>query len=152
MAIKTLVKSYKVGLLLEALRETTPDIITSALISQDGILLASEPEKMENRNLFSLMIASLLSLGQGVSEGMELGKVEQVMIKGKEGYIIAVSVQSKGILCCLVEKQVKLGGVLISMKRTAEQLSEYIHPIHYGTAMLNPQILNDMENEDSKPQ
>ena len=145
MAIKTLVKSYKVGLLLEALRETTPDIITSALISQDGILLASEPEKMENRNLFSLMIASLLSLGQGVSEGMDLGKVEQVMIKGKEGYVIAVSVEGKGILSCLVEKQVKLGGVLLNMKRTAEQLAEFIYPMHYGTAMLNPQILEDME-------
>ena len=106
---------------------------------------------MENRNLFSLMIASLLSLGQGVSEGMDLGKVEQVMIKGREGYVIAVSVQGKGILSCLVERQVKLGGVLLNMKRTSEELGEFIFPIHYGTAMLNPQILENFEQQSSNP-
>ncbi len=147
MAIKTFVKSREVSLLLVSLRESTPEIIMSALISLDGILLASEPEEMENRNLFSLMVASLLSLGQGVSEGMSLGKVDQVLIRGKEGYIIAVSIQGKGILCCLAEKQVKLGGILIHMKHTGDQLAEYVHPIHYGTAMLNPEILEEIEQQ-----
>jgi len=147
MAIKTLVKTREVNRILNTLRENAPEIITSALISQDGILLASEPDELENRSLFSLMIASLLSLGKGVSEGLSIGSVEQVMIRGKEGFILALSIQEKGILSCLVASGGRLGGVLIQMRRAANQLSEYIYPIRYGTALLNPDILDDFQKQ-----
>lgn len=147
MPIRLLVKTKEVQELLSGLQQQSPEIDSAALISQDGILLASTLQDEAEKERFSLMLASFLSLGAHMSANLKIGKLQQALIKVEQGSIILLSVKDKGVLSCLVSGKTNLGWTLLQMKRTAEKLAPYVHPIAYGTALLNPEVLLEYERK-----
>jgi len=71
--------------ILRALQSGTPDIEASALISEDGLIIASAlPQHVEEMRVAG-MSSTLLSLGTRAATELERGDVEQVMIRGQHG-------------------------------------------------------------------
>jgi predicted regulator of Ras-like GTPase activity (Roadblock/LC7/MglB family) len=108
---------------MQALQQSSPDILATAVVSVDGLIIASNllPEMSEDR--VSAMSAAMLSLGEQISKEMGRGSLEQVHIKGDNGYVVLISVGEKAVLTALVNQQAKLGMIFLEMRRAADELA-----------------------------
>ncbi len=111
---------------LKELQATTPDIEASAVVSIDGLVIASAlpPDVEEDR--VSAMSAAMLSLGERIAGELGRGGLDQVYIKGDNGYVVLMSVGEEAVLTVLARKEAKLGLLFLDMKRAAEDLAKLI--------------------------
>ena len=111
---------------LEDLNGSTADIEASALISTDGLLIASAlPHGMDEARM-GAMSAALLSLGERTAQELARGSLERVLIQGERGYVIMSSAGPEAVLTVLAKSNAKLGLVFLDIKRAAEALSKLI--------------------------
>jgi len=109
--------------LLRALQSGSPDMEASALISEDGLIIASALPQHIDESRVAGMSATLLSLGTRAAVELERGTVEEVLVRGDEGYAVMMSVGTTGtLLLTLSTRAAKLGLVFLDMRRTADEL------------------------------
>ncbi|HPI96978.1 MAG TPA: roadblock/LC7 domain-containing protein, partial [Gammaproteobacteria bacterium] len=69
---------------------------------------------------------AMLSLGERTAQELERGQLEQVLIKGKMGYVLMVSAGEDAVLTVLAKKDAKLGLIFLDVKRASQKISETI--------------------------
>jgi predicted regulator of Ras-like GTPase activity (Roadblock/LC7/MglB family) len=74
----------------------------------------------------SAMSAAMLSLGERIASELGRGQLNQVYIKGENGYVILMSVGEEAVLTALAREQSKLGLIFLDMRRAAEDLAKLI--------------------------
>src|SRR5512136_2643580 len=115
--------------MVERLREmqaSTPDIEASAVVSVDGLIMASSLPAGVEEDRVSAMSAAMLSLGERIATELSRGTLDQVFIRGKSGYVVLMSVRDEAVLTVLAREQAKLGLIMLDMRRAAEDLSRLI--------------------------
>ena len=108
---------------LKRLRTSTPDVEASAVVSVDGLTIASDLPSDVEEDRVSAMSAAMLSLGERIATELGRGGLEQVYIRGADGYVFLTSVGEEAVLTVLARKDAKLGLIFLDMKRAAEDLS-----------------------------
>jgi predicted regulator of Ras-like GTPase activity (Roadblock/LC7/MglB family) len=111
---------------LKDLQISTPDIEASAVVSVDGLIIASALPSDVEEDRVSAMSAAMLSLGERIAGELGRGVLDQVYIRGVNGYVILMSVGEEAVLTVLAHKDAKLGLVFLDMRRAAEDLSRLI--------------------------
>ena len=111
---------------LRDLQSTTPEIEASAVVSVDGLSMASSLPADIEEDRVSAMSAAMLSLGERIAGELGRGALDQVYIKGKEGYVILMSVGEEAVLTTLVREGAKLGLIFLDMRRTADDLEKLV--------------------------
>jgi predicted regulator of Ras-like GTPase activity (Roadblock/LC7/MglB family) len=108
---------------LKDLQAGTPGIEASAVMSADGLVLASSlpPEVEEDR--VSAMSAAMLALADRLAGEFRRGKVDQVFIRGSEGCVVLMPVGGDAALTVLVRNDAGLSTILQVMKQAAQDLS-----------------------------
>ena len=115
--------------LVERLRElqaSSPDIQASAVVSVDGLSIASALPRDVEEDRVSAMSAAMLSLGDRIASELGRGSLQQVYIKGERGYVILASIGTDAVLTVLASEQAKLGLVFLDMRRAADDLSKLV--------------------------
>jgi len=107
---------------LRQMQATTPDIEASAVVSVDGLIIASALPNEVEEDRVSAMSAAMLSLGERISTELGRGSLEQVYIKGGEGFVILTSIGDEAVLTALAGQQAKLGLIFLEMRRAAEDI------------------------------
>ena len=105
---------------LRDLQAGTADIEASAIVSVDGLIMASALPGTVEEDRVSAMSAAMLSLGERIAEELARGSIDQVYVKGANGCVILMAVGSEAVLTALARKGARLGLILHDMKRTAE--------------------------------
>ena len=77
---------------LRELQASSPDIEASAVVSVDGLSIASALPQGVEEDRVSAMSAAMLSLGERIASELGRGTLEQVYIKGEKGYVVLMSV------------------------------------------------------------
>jgi predicted regulator of Ras-like GTPase activity (Roadblock/LC7/MglB family) len=116
-------------LMVERLRDlqaSSPDVEASAVVSVDGLTMASALPTDVEEDRVSAMSAAMLSLGERIANELGRGGLEQVYIKGESGYVILTSVGSEAVLTVLAREQAKLGLLFLDMRRAAEDLEKQL--------------------------
>jgi uncharacterized protein len=108
------------------LQASSPDIEASAVVSVDGLSMASALPHDVEEDRVSAMSAAMLSLGERIASELGRGRLEQVYVKGVAGYVILMAVGQEAVLTVLVGDQAKLGLVFLDMRRAAEDLGKLI--------------------------
>jgi predicted regulator of Ras-like GTPase activity (Roadblock/LC7/MglB family) len=111
---------------LRELQATTPDIEASAIVSVDGLTIASALPQDVEEDRVSAMSAAMLSLGDRIASELGRGNLEQVYIKGEHGFVILISVGQDAVLTALSRDHAKLGLVFLDMRRAAEDIARMI--------------------------
>jgi uncharacterized protein len=107
---------------LRLFQATSSDIEASAVVSVDGLSIASAlPQGVEEERV-SAMSAAMLSLGGRIASELGRGPVEQVYVKGQNGYVILTSVGEDAVLTALAREKAKLGLIFLDMHRAADDL------------------------------
>jgi predicted regulator of Ras-like GTPase activity (Roadblock/LC7/MglB family) len=107
---------------LRDLRVITMDIEASAVVSVDGLTIASDLPAGVEEDRVSAMSAAMLSLGERIASELGRGMLDQVYIRGDDGYVILMSIGEDAVLTALARKEAKLGLVFLDMRRAAADL------------------------------
>jgi len=111
---------------LRDLQASSPDVEASAVISFDGLTIASAlPENVEEDRV-AAMSAAMLSLGERISGELGRGNLDQVYIRGENGFMVLMAVGSEAVLTVLARKQAKLGLLFLDMRRSTQDLAELV--------------------------
>ena len=111
---------------LRSMQAAAPDIEASAIVSVDGLIMASALPTEVEEDRVSAMSAAMLSLGERIAEELGRGALTQVYIKGSKGFIVLTSVGSEAVLTALARQDGKLGLVFLEMRRAAEDLVKLV--------------------------
>ncbi len=111
---------------LRDMQASAPDIEASAVVSVDGLIIASALPADAEEDRVSAMSAAMLSLGERIAGELGRGNIEQVYVKGDQGYVILTAVGEEAVLTVLANKDAKLGLVFLEMRRAAEDLAHLI--------------------------
>ena len=111
---------------LRDMQAASPDIEASAVVSVDGLIMASALPADVEEDRVSAMSAAMLSLGERISMELGRGSLEQVYIRGHNGFVILTSVGEEAVLTALAREQAKLGLVFLEMRRAAEDLTHLV--------------------------
>lgn len=112
--------------ILSDLNGSSADIEASAIISTDGLLMASLlPANMDD-NRVGAMSAAMLALGDRTSEELVRGGLEQVLIKGEKGYVLMTHAGNEAVLTVLAKPNARLGLIFLDVCRSAEQVKVLI--------------------------
>lgn len=111
---------------LRELQANTPDVEASAIVSVDGLTIASSLPSDVEEDRVSAMSAAMLSLGERISGELGRGLLDEVYIHGDEGYVLLISVGNDAVLTVLARERAKLGLVFLEMRRAAEDLEPLV--------------------------
>jgi predicted regulator of Ras-like GTPase activity (Roadblock/LC7/MglB family) len=111
---------------LRELQASSPDIEASAIVSVDGLTIASALPQGVEEDRVSAMSAAMLSLGERIASELGRGSLEQVYIKGELGYVVLMSVGEEAVLTALAREHAKLGLIFLDMRRATEDLRKLI--------------------------
>ena len=111
---------------LHDLQASTPDVEASAIVSVDGLTIASALPSDVEEDRVSAMTAAMLSLGERIAGELGRGSLEQVYIRGKKGFVILMAVGEHAVLTVLARDQAKLGLLFLDMRRAAEDLAKLL--------------------------
>lgn len=111
---------------LREMQASSPDIEASAIVSVDGLSIASAlPQEIEEDRV-SAMSAAMLSLGERIASELGRGGLEQVYIKGENGFVVLMAVGEEAVLTALASEKAKLGLIFLDMRRAVEDLEKLI--------------------------
>lgn len=111
---------------LRDLQANSTDIEASAVVSVDGLLIASALPLGVEEDRVSAMSAAMLSLGDRIALELQRGALQQVFIRGKQGYVILTSIGQEAVLTVLARERAKLGLVFLDISRAAEDLASLL--------------------------
>ncbi len=88
--------------MLSALHEAQSGIEASAILSIDGLTLASLlPEAMDTRRQGTMRAAAMLNLGHEAVRQFACGDLEHVCVHGRDGHALLVSIGGDAVMLLL---------------------------------------------------
>jgi len=111
---------------LRAMQTAAPDIEASAVVSVDGLIMASALPVDVEEDRVSAMSAAMLSLGERIAGELGRGGLDQVYIRGDNGFIVLSAIGDEAVLTALARQKAKLGLIFLEMRRAAEILTKLV--------------------------
>lgn len=112
----------KADLLAQALDDflaVAGDVEAAAVVSADGLPMASALPPYVEEDRLAAMSAALLTLGERAAEGLGKGDLAQVFIEGAHGHVVLMAAGPDAVLVTVTARSAKVGLVLFEMRRTA---------------------------------
>jgi uncharacterized protein len=122
----TLSRAERIVSLLKTLQTNTPDIEAAALVSVDGLIMASVLPADIEEDRVAAMSAAMLSLGERTAEELGRGMLNQVFVKGDNGYVLLVGVGEEAVITALTTRNAKLGMVFLDINRIAKEIASIL--------------------------
>jgi predicted regulator of Ras-like GTPase activity (Roadblock/LC7/MglB family) len=111
---------------LRKLQSDSPGIEASALISEDGLMIASAlPPGMEEARVAG-MTATLLNLGSRGAVELNRGSVQEIIVRGERGYAVLISAGRGALLLALTDESSKLGLVFFDMREAIRAVQKVL--------------------------
>jgi uncharacterized protein len=108
------------------LQSSTADIEASAIVSVDGLIIASALPSNTGEDRVAAMSAAMLSLGERIAEELRRGLLDEVYVKGHRGYVLLMSAGEDAVLTVLAGERAKLGLVFLEMRRVVGILARLL--------------------------
>ncbi|BAU48386.1 hypothetical protein SVA_1832 [Sulfurifustis variabilis] len=113
---------------LRRLNSLSADIEASAVISGDGLTIASVLGEGIDADRFGAMCASLLALADRAAQEIARGQLKQVLIEGENGTMLLVQAGPDAVLAVAARVTINLGMVFLEAKRTAAVVRTAFRP------------------------
>lgn len=112
-------------LLEEVLDELTthnPDILSALVVSDDGLNVASSIPYRDD-DAIALATSDLTDMAEEFSKRLDQGKLNRILLEGERRTTVVLRAGKHTVLVVLVPADAKLGLVMLSMRRAANQIS-----------------------------
>ena len=117
-------KADRLAAVLDSFLEVSAEAEAAAVVSADGLPMASALPPHVEEDRLAAMSAALLTLGERAAEGLGRGELGQVFVEGQDGYVVLMAAGPHAVLVVITSKRAKIGLALFEMRRTASQISD----------------------------
>jgi predicted regulator of Ras-like GTPase activity (Roadblock/LC7/MglB family) len=98
----------------------------TAIVSRDGLLMASNIPQGVQAETFAAMSATMLGAAETAVNELKKGIVERVIAESKEAKIITVGAGPNALLVTMTGAGATLGLVLVEMEKASEKVKELL--------------------------
>jgi predicted regulator of Ras-like GTPase activity (Roadblock/LC7/MglB family) len=125
---RDLMAKSRTEMMVDRLRDLqrTEGVEASAVVSVDGLIIASALPSGVEEDRVSAMSAAMLSLGERIASELGRGVLSQVYIRGDSGFVILMSAGEEAVLTTLADEEARLGLVFLEMRRAADDLAKLV--------------------------
>jgi len=116
-------RSSQLDHVLATLLRQAPDLEAAAVVSFDGLPMASALPAGMDEDRVAAMSAALLSLGERAAQGLGRGDLSQVYVEGDNGTVFLVSADDEAVLVAVGRHGAKVGLMLFEVKQAAEAVA-----------------------------
>jgi predicted regulator of Ras-like GTPase activity (Roadblock/LC7/MglB family) len=117
-------RSDRLDRAIHSLLAQTPEIEAAAVVSFDGLPMASALPPSMDEDRVAAMSAALLSLGERAAQGLGRGELSQVYIEGETGTVFLVSADNEAVLVAVAARGAKVGMMLYEVRRAAAAVAD----------------------------
>ncbi len=118
-------KQERIEQVLDELRTNMPDIRSAIVASPDGLLVA-ERGAGDTASRLAAMAATALGLGRRIAQTAQTGEFDELVVRGKSGYLAVFAVGNRAILALTLPEGGNLGLLRLeaesAVKRVLEEL------------------------------
>lgn len=107
---------------LSTLQSSSPGVEASALISSDGLMIASALSQDFDETRVAGMTATLLNLGSRAATELKRGEVSEVIVRGEQGYAVMISAGRGALLLVLAKEATPLGLIFFDMREAIKSI------------------------------
>jgi predicted regulator of Ras-like GTPase activity (Roadblock/LC7/MglB family) len=122
-------KADQLAATLDDFLTVSPDLEAAAVVSADGLPMASALPPHVEEDRLAAMSAALLTLGERAATGLGKGDLSQVFVEGRNGYVVLMSAGANAVLVAVTNKTAKVGLVLFEMRKTAARITEVMDQV-----------------------
>ena len=137
-------RAEQLAMALDEFLQTTSDVEAAAVVSVDGLTMASAlPPQIEEDRL-GAMAAAMLSLGEKAAEGLGRGSLAQVFVEGEHGFVFLMAAGDTAVLSAITRTSCKIGLVLYEMRHACQRIADVLDQPYAPVAELRaaPDILS----------
>ncbi|MGB3636843.1 MAG: roadblock/LC7 domain-containing protein [Rivularia sp. (in: cyanobacteria)] len=102
------------------------DVQGAALVSPDGLALASVLPGGMDEERTAAMSASMLSLGERIGRELARGSIDRIVVEGEKGYGVLVGCGADAVLLVLAGAGVKQGLLFLEVKRVVAKIAPLV--------------------------
>src|SRR3954468_3906292 len=125
-------RSSRLDSAIHGLLSQTPEIEAAAVVSFDGLPMASALPQSMDEDRVAAMSAALLSLGERAAQGLGRGELNQVYIEGEVGTVFLVSADDEAVLVAVAAPGAKAGMMLYEVRRAAAAVAEALREARFA--------------------
>jgi predicted regulator of Ras-like GTPase activity (Roadblock/LC7/MglB family) len=114
------------SLVLQNFVSGTSDVQGVALVTPDGLPLASTLPGAMDEERVSAMSAAMLSLGERIGQELARGIIERIYVEGDKGYGILISCGEDAVLLVLAAQKAKQGMLMLEIKRIVSEIKQIL--------------------------
>jgi predicted regulator of Ras-like GTPase activity (Roadblock/LC7/MglB family) len=111
---------------LRDLQASSEGVEAAAIVSVDGLSIASSLPAGIEEDRVSAMSAAMISLGERISSELGRGLLKQLYVKGENGYVILNAIGEEAVLTVLARREARLGLIFLDIARTVQDLGSLI--------------------------
>ena len=119
-------RTERLNAALRSLRMVSTDIIGAAVVTMDGFIVATVMPNEVDEELIGGLAASLLGVGERISEDLMRVEMEQVYVRSPKGYVIVNALDNDTAILLLVTREAKLGLIFLELKRAVSELTSIL--------------------------
>jgi predicted regulator of Ras-like GTPase activity (Roadblock/LC7/MglB family) len=116
------INSAKLGYVLKNFVTGTSDVQGAAVVTPDGLPLASNLPSEMDEDRVSAMSAAMRSLGDRIGKELARGEIDRIYVEGEEGFSILTSCGQDAVFLVLAGKAAKQGVLMLEIKRALTEL------------------------------
>ncbi len=115
-----------VNRVLRTLQAESPDVTAAALLSDDGLIIASAlPQSLEEARVGG-MSATLLALGTRAASELGIGTPQQVLVRANGGFAVLATASPGTVLLVLTTENARLGLLFLDMARAVREIAKVL--------------------------
>jgi predicted regulator of Ras-like GTPase activity (Roadblock/LC7/MglB family) len=116
------ISTEKLSNILQNFVTSTGDVQGAAVVTPDGLPLATSLPGAMDEERVSAMSAAMLSLGERIGSELARGGIDRIYVEGDQGYGVLTSCGEDAVFLVLASKNAKQGLLLLEIKRALAEL------------------------------
>jgi predicted regulator of Ras-like GTPase activity (Roadblock/LC7/MglB family) len=117
-------KADQLAAALDDFLAVSPEVEAAAVVSADGLPMASALPPHVEEDRLAAMGAALLTLGERAAAGLGKGDLAQVFVEAEQGYVVLMGAGEHAVLVTVTSRSAKVGLVLFEMRRSARRVAD----------------------------
>lgn len=122
-------KKDELNNILIKLQSSSNDFEASAVVSEDGLMIASLLPQGNDETQIAAMSAAIMTMGKKAAEELKRGNLQQIFVKGDDGYVVIMQAGPHAVILALAREDAKLGLIFLGLSRAAEETSKALESI-----------------------
>ena len=108
---------------LRGLHSALAEVEASAVVTRDGITVASQLSEGADADRFGAMCASLLALAARAGKEVDRGALRQIILDGQHGPLLLTHSGDAAVLAVAASPRANLGRLILETRRVAGDLA-----------------------------